>query len=68
MGKELTIRLPAVNGGDPVSVPVSLQGLKASLLWLDDIQNRKGTVGAIVSPGTESAKDAPHALPLTSAD
>lgn len=67
-GKELTIRLPAANGGEPVSVPVSLQGLKASLLWLDNIQNRTGTVTAIVSPGTEPASDAPHALPLLSAD
>ncbi|WP_428647712.1 DUF1176 domain-containing protein [Roseibium sp.] len=67
-GRELTVRLPAVNGGDPVAVPVSLQGLKSSLLWLDNRQNRTGTVSAIVSPGTETAKDAPHALPLVSAD
>ena len=67
-GKELTIRLPAVNGSDPVSVPVPLQGLKASLLWLDNRQNRTGTVSAIVAPGTEPAKDAPHAVSLMSAD
>jgi len=67
-GNELTIRLPAVNGADPVAVPVPLQGMKASLLWLDNRQDRTGTVSAIVSPGTEPAKDAPHAVALMSAD
>ncbi|WP_269580667.1 DUF1176 domain-containing protein [Roseibium sp. Sym1] len=67
-GAELTIRLPAANGADPVGVPVPLQGLKASLLWLDNRQERTGTVSAIVAPGTEPAKDAPHAVALMSAD
>ncbi|MFC6657427.1 DUF1176 domain-containing protein [Roseibium salinum] len=67
-GKELTVRLPAAeDGADPISVPVSLQGLKASLLWLDNRQNRTGTVAAIVAPGTAPAEDAPHALPVMSA-
>ncbi len=67
-GKELTIRLPAAADADPVAVPVSLKGLKASLLWLDGRQNRTGTVSAIVSKGTDPAADAPHAVPVVSAD
>ncbi len=67
-GQELRVRLPAANSADPVTVPVSLQGLQASLLWLDNRQDRTGTVSAVVSPGTDPAKDAPHAIPLLSAD
>ncbi|WP_415715806.1 DUF1176 domain-containing protein [Roseibium sp.] len=67
-GQELTVHLPGANGTGPVAVPVSLQGLKASLLWLDNRQDRTGTVAAIVAPGDEPAKDAPHALPLMSPD
>ncbi len=67
-GQELTIRLPAINDADPVAVPVPLYGLKASLLWLDNRQDRTGTVAAIVNPGDADAKDAPHAIPLLSPD
>ncbi|QFT30824.1 hypothetical protein FIV00_10075 [Labrenzia sp. THAF82] len=67
-GRELTIQLPSVGDADPVAVPVPLQGLKASLLWLDNRQDRTGTVAAIISKGDEPAKDAPHAVPVVSAD
>jgi len=67
-GKELTISVPATTGTDPVAVPVPLLGLKSSLLWLDNRQDRTGTVAAIISPGTDPARDAPHAIPLMSAD
>jgi uncharacterized protein DUF1176 len=67
-GKELKIHLPGAQGSDPVAVPISMQGLKASLLWLDNRQNRTGTVAAIVAPGDGPAIDAPHALPLMSPD
>ncbi|WP_422037403.1 DUF1176 domain-containing protein [Roseibium sp.] len=67
-GKVLTVHLPAGESTDPTSVPVPLQGLKSSLLWLDNRQDRTGTEAAIVSPGTNPAKDAPHALPILSAD
>ncbi|POF29747.1 DUF1176 domain-containing protein [Roseibium marinum] len=67
-GRELTIHLPAAKDADPVAVPVSLQGLKAGFLWLDNQQDRTGTVAAIVAPGADPAKDAPHAIPLVSAD
>lgn len=67
-GKELTVRLPAANGSDPVAVPVPLPGLKSSLLWIDTRQDRTGSVSAMVSPGTDPAKDAPHAIALMSPD
>ncbi|MEM9632602.1 MAG: DUF1176 domain-containing protein [Pseudomonadota bacterium] len=67
-GKELTVHLTAANGSDAIAVPVQLQGLKASLLWVDNRQDRTGTVAAIVAPGTAPAKDAPHAIPLMSPD
>jgi|GEM_PF-2265894 len=67
-GKELTVHLPAAADADPVAVPISMQGLKSGLLWLDNQQDRTGTVAAIVFPGSEPAKDAPHAIPLVSAD
>ena len=67
-GQELVIHMPAAEGADPVAIAVPLQGLKASLLWLDNRQNRTGTVSAIISKGTEPAVDAPHAVPVVSAD
>jgi hypothetical protein len=67
-GAELTIHLPSGDDTDAVAVPVQLQGVKASLLWLDNRQDRTGTVSAIVAPGTEPARDAPHAIALMSAD
>ncbi|MEM5585342.1 DUF1176 domain-containing protein [Roseibium sp. AS2] len=67
-GRELTVHLPAAKDADPVAIPVPLQGVKASLLWLDNRQNRTGTLSAIVAPGTDPATDAPHAIALMSAD
>lgn len=63
-GRELMVQLPGTDGSDPVAVAVPLQGLKSGLLWLDNRQDRTGTVAAIVNPGTEPAADAPHALPV----
>lgn len=63
-GKELTIQLPTGEGTGTASVTIPLQGLKAGLLWLDNRQNRTGTISAIVAPGTEPAVNAPHALPV----
>lgn len=63
-GAELSIHMPDENGTGTVSVTVPLQGLKSGLLWLDNRQNRTGTVSAIVSPGTDPAINAPHALPI----
>ena len=42
---------------------LSLTGLKAVLLKMDDLQGRVGTVGALVHPGTRSEHDVPPALP-----
>ncbi|WP_209017580.1 DUF1176 domain-containing protein [Roseibium aggregatum] len=67
-GRQLTVRLPAVNGAKAVPVQVPLAGLKESLSWLDNRQDRTGTVAAIVAPGDAPAKDAPHAIPLVSPD
>lgn len=67
-GNVLTITLPAVGGSKPIAVPIPLLGLTASLRWLDNRQERAGTVAAIISPGTDPAKDAPHALPIVSSD
>ncbi|MEP4768071.1 MAG: DUF1176 domain-containing protein [Roseibium sp.] len=67
-GRELTVHLPETSGTEPVAVTIPLQGVKASLLWLDNRQNRTGTVSAIVAPGTDPATDAPHALPILSPD
>ncbi|MEP3048319.1 MAG: DUF1176 domain-containing protein [Roseibium sp.] len=63
-GRELTIHLPDVADIGPVAVAIPLQGVKSSLLWLDNRQNRTGTTSAIVSPGTLPSADAPHALPI----
>ena len=42
---------------------LSLNGLKAALLKMDDLQGRIGTVGALVRPGPKSERDVPPALP-----
>lgn len=67
-GKELTIHLPQPKGAAAAIVTVPLSGLTPSLSWLDAQQNRTGTVSAVVTPGTEAAVDAPHALPILSPD
>lgn len=67
-GRELKIRLPGANGAAATAVPVSLAGLRSGLQWMDNRQNRSGTVAAIVSAGTEPARDAPHAIPVVSPD
>ncbi|WP_417671966.1 DUF1176 domain-containing protein [Roseibium sp.] len=61
-GKSMTLSLPI--GNDIVTVPVSLGGLRASLEWLDDRQQRSDTVSAIVKTGDDPAVDAPHAMPI----
>ncbi|TYC55758.1 DUF1176 domain-containing protein [Rhodobacterales bacterium] len=67
-GKDLSIVLPGTNGAPEIAVPVPLLGLRASLIWIDDRQERSGTVAAMVSPGQEAATDAPHAVPVVSPD
>ncbi|GAA0775079.1 DUF1176 domain-containing protein [Roseibium denhamense] len=67
-GSQLTIELPAPQGSDAAVITVPLTGLKSGLLWLDNRQNRTGTVSAIVAPGTNPATDAPHAIPITTPD
>ena len=42
---------------------LSLNGLKAVLLKMDDLQGRVGTVGALVRPGRKSERGVPPALP-----
>ena len=42
---------------------LSLNGPKAALLKMDDLQGRVGTVGALVHPGKKSERGVPPALP-----
>lgn len=67
-GSQLTVSFEEETEPDLVSVHVDLAGLKASILWLDNLQDRTGTQSAIVAPGNEPAKDAPYAISITSTD
>ncbi|WP_417686410.1 DUF1176 domain-containing protein [Roseibium sp.] len=62
VGSVMTVTLPI--GTDDVRVRVLLDGMRLALDWLDDRQQRSGTVSAIVNTGTEPAVDAPHAQPI----
>jgi Protein of unknown function (DUF1176) len=42
---------------------ISLQGLKAVLLKMDEFQGRAGTQGALVARGSKAEDDVPHPLP-----
>lgn len=64
-GWQLTVHLPTADeAAQEVVVTVPLKGITSALRWLDDRQERTGTVAAFVDPGTEPATDAPHALPV----
>jgi hypothetical protein len=49
------------SGGDHYTL--SLNGLKAALLKMDDLQGRVGTRGALVRKGPQGEQDVPPALP-----
>ncbi len=51
---------------DPVKSEISLSGLAAALLWIDDQQKRVGTVTALIKPGDKPAAAVPAvpALPV----
>ncbi|MBO6757461.1 MAG: DUF1176 domain-containing protein [Roseibium sp.] len=61
-GRELTVELPV--DPDPVTVPVALDGFRESLRWIDRRQERMGSTAALVEPGSDTAVDAPHAMPI----
>lgn len=54
---------------DPVKSEISLSGLAAALLWIDDQQKRVGTVTALVGRGDKGAAAVPGvpALPVVTA-
>ncbi|MEP9375901.1 DUF1176 domain-containing protein [Aquabacter sp. CN5-332] len=51
-------------GQDPFDSLISLGGAAAALLYIDDSQQRVGTVTAIVNPGTAPASAIPAAPPM----
>ncbi|MBD8876118.1 DUF1176 domain-containing protein [Roseibium polysiphoniae] len=63
-GKALTVSLPI--GDQTIEMKLPLNGLASAVSWLDDRQNRRGTVSAIAAIGTEPAEDAPSAKPILS--
>jgi len=65
-GQVLTVQLPA--DADPVTVELPLDGLKPAFVWMDERQNRTGTVMALVDPGDAAAADAPNAIAIPSRD
>jgi hypothetical protein len=63
-GRVMTVDLPIDT--ETVTIKIPLQGLRSALNWLDERQDRSGTVSAIVRTGNEPARDAPHAMPIQS--
>jgi len=65
-GQVLTVSLPT--DPDPVAIDLPLAGLKEAFRWMDERQNRTGTVMALVDPGDEPAENAPNAISIPSRD
>lgn len=51
-------------GGERIAATLSLDGASATLLWLDDQQQRLGTVTALVKRGSRPASTVPPVPPL----
>ncbi|ADZ69656.1 DUF1176 domain-containing protein [Polymorphum gilvum] len=65
-GATLTVTLPLA--GQEVSIDVPAAGLADGLAWLDDRQQRTGTITALVDPGSNVPADAPHGQAILSPD
>jgi hypothetical protein len=50
---------PGATASDPVTTEISLTGVVAAMLWMDDQQKRVGTVTALVSRGDKPATAVP---------
>jgi hypothetical protein len=56
---------PGTQASDPVTSEISLSGLAAALLWIDDQQKRVGTVTALIGRGEKPASAiAPPPMPV----
>jgi hypothetical protein len=59
---------PGAPASDPATSEISLSGLAAALLWIDDQQKRVGTVTALIAKGDKpAAAIAPLSLPVVTA-
>jgi hypothetical protein len=59
---------PGAPASDPATSEISLSGLVAALLWIDDQQKRVGTVTALIAKGDKpAAAIAPLPLPVVTA-
>ncbi len=63
------IDAPGATASDPATTEISLTGVVAAMLWMDDQQKRVGTVTALVGRGDKpaTAVPAPPALPVVTA-
>jgi len=63
------IDAPGATASDPARSEISLTGVVAAMLWMDDQQKRVGTVTALVGRGNKpaTAVPAPPALPVVTA-
>jgi hypothetical protein len=63
------IDAPGATASDPATTEISLAGVVAAMLWIDDQQKRVGTVTALVKPGDKPATTipAPPAPPVVTA-
>lgn len=55
---------PGATPSDPVTTEISLAGMVAALLWIDDQQKRVGTVTALIGRGDKPASAVPAVPPL----
>jgi len=69
--KLIVTRIDALGAtaSDPATTEISLTGVVAAMLWMDDQQKRIGTVTALVKPGDKPATTvpAPPAAPVVTA-
>jgi hypothetical protein len=59
---------PGTQASDPVTSEISLSGLAAALLWIDDQQKRVGTVTALMAKGVKpTSAIVPPSMPVVTA-
>jgi hypothetical protein len=58
------IDAPGAAPSDPATSEISLNGIAAAMLWMDDQQKRVGTVTALVARGDKAAAMVPASPPL----
>jgi len=63
------IDAPGATASDPAVTEISLTGIVAAMLWIDDQQKRVGTVTALIKPGDKpaAAVPPPPAAPVVTA-